>query len=95
MTVKCPTYLESAFSYRLVDVDLIFESYEGYKVPIQSVRTEDDGSKKVIGIKENREHDCYCDVLFTNTDAGYAIIESTDTAENKLSQMERLVVGER
>ena len=39
LTVKCPTYLESAFSYRLVDVDLIFESYEGYKVPIQSVRT--------------------------------------------------------
>ena len=95
LTVKCPTYLESAFSYRLVDVDLIFESYEGYKVPIQSVRTEDDGSKKVIGIKENREHDCYCDVLFTNTDAGYAIIESTDNAENKLSQMERIVVGER
>ena len=95
MTVKCPTYLVSAFSYRLVDVDLIFESYEGYKVPIQSVRTEDDGSKKVIGIKENREHDCYCDVLFTNTDAGYAIIESTDNAENKLSQMERIVVGER
>lgn len=78
-----------------MDVDLIFESYEGYKVPIQSVRTEDDGSKKVIGIKENREHDCYCDVLFTNTDAGYAIIESTDNAENKLSQMERIVVGER
>ena len=95
LTVKCPTYLESAFSYRLVDVDLIFESYEGYKVPIQSVRTEVDGSKKVIGIKENREHDCYCDVLFTNTDAGYAIIESTDNAENKLSQMERIVVGER
>ena len=95
LTGKCPTYLESAFSYRLVDVDLIFESYEGYKVPIQSVRTEDDGSKKVIGIKENREHDCYCDVLFTNTDAGYAIFESTDNAENKLSQMERIVVGER
>ena len=30
-----------------------------------------------------------------NADAGYAIIESTDNAENKLSQMERIVVGER
>lgn len=95
VTVKCESYLEGAFSYRLADVDLIFESYDGYKVPIQSVRTETDGSKKVIGLKENRQYDCYCDVLYTNTDSGYAIVESTDEAENKLSQMDRIRVGER
>ena len=95
VTVKCSTYLESAFSYRLVDVDLIFESYDGYKIPIHAIRTEEDGKQKVIGINGGKQYDCYCDVLFTNTDGGYAIVDSTDDAVNKLSQMDRILVGER
>ncbi|MGN0107048.1 MAG: HlyD family efflux transporter periplasmic adaptor subunit [Hominilimicola sp.] len=95
VTVKCSTYLESAFSYRLVDVDLIFESYDGYKIPIHAIRTEEDGKQKVIGINGGKQYDCYCDVLFTNTDGGYAIVDSTDNAQNKLSQMDRILVGER
>ncbi len=95
VTVKCSTYLENAFSYRMVDVDLIFESYEGYKIPIQAVHTEEDGRQKVIGLNGGKQYDCYCDVLFTNTDGGYAIVDSTDNAQNKLSQMERIMVGER
>lgn len=95
VTVKCSTYLENAFSYRLVDVDLIFESYDGYKIPVHAIRTEEDGKQKVIGINGNKQYDCYCDVLFTNTDGGYAIVDSADNAENKLSQMDRILVGER
>lgn len=95
VTVKCPEYLESAFSYRLVDVDLIFESFNGYKIPVHAVRTEDDGKQKVIGINGNRQYDCYCNVLFTDTDGGYAIVDTAENAENKLSQMERILVGER
>ncbi len=95
VTVKCSTYLESAFSYRLVDVDLIFESYDGYKIPIHAIRTEEDGKQKVIGINGGKQYDCYCNVLFTNTDGGYAIVDSTDDAVNKLSQMDRILVGER
>lgn len=95
VTVKCSTYLENAFSYRLVDVDLIFESYDGYKIPVHAIRTDDDGKQKVIGISGNKQYDCYCDVLFTNTDGGYAIVDSTEDAVNKLSQMDRILVGER
>lgn len=95
VTVKCTTYLESAFSYRLVDVDLIFESYDGYKIPVHAIRTEEDGTQKVIGISGNRQYDCYCDVLFTNADGGYAIVDSSEDAENKLSQMDKILVGER
>ncbi|MCC8159911.1 MAG: hypothetical protein LIO53_01085 [Oscillospiraceae bacterium] len=95
VTVKFTTYLESAFSYRMVDVDLIFESYDGYKVPIQAIHTDDDGKQKVIGISGNRQYDCYCDVLFSNTDSGYVIVESSEDAENKLSQMDRILIGER
>lgn len=95
VTVKCSAYLENAFAYRLADVDLIFESYNGYKIPIQAVRTEDDGKKKVIGLSGNKQYDCYCDVLFTNTDGGYAIVDSSEDAQVKLSGMERIMVGER
>ncbi len=95
VTVKCQTYLESAYSYRLVDVDLIFESYDGYKIPIQAVRTGEDGTKKVIGISENRQYDCECEVLFTNSDGGWAIVDSAEDAENKLSDMDRIMIGER
>lgn len=95
VTVKCSTYLENAFSYRFVDVDLIFESYDGYKIPVQAIRTESDGKQKVIGISGNKQYDCYCEVLFTNTDGGYAIVDSTDDAVNKLSDMDRIMVGER
>jgi len=95
VTVKCPSYLESAFSYRMVDVDLIFESYDGYKIPVHAIRTEKDGKQKVIGISGNKMYDCYCNILFTNTDGGYAIVDSSDDAQNKLSQMDRIMVGER
>lgn len=95
VTMKCPEYLESAFSYRLVDVDLIFESFNGYKIPVHALRTEEDGKQKVIGINGSRQYDCYCDVLFTNTDGGYVIVDTAEGASNKLSQMDRIVVGER
>ena len=95
VTVKCSTYIENAFAYRFIDVDLIFESYNGYKIPVHAIRTEADGRQKVIGINGGKQYDCYCDLLFTNAKAGYAIVESTNDSVNKLSQMERILVGER
>lgn len=95
ITVKCSTYLESAFSYRTVDVDIIFDSYDGYRIPIHAVRTDVPGKQKVIGIKGSNQYDCDCDVLYSDTDNGYAIVESTENAENKISQMDRILVGER
>ena len=95
VTVKCSTYVENALSYRLVDVDLIFQSYSGYKIPVYAVRTEEDGRKKVIGTVGSRQYDCYCDILFTNTASGYVIVESSEDAVNKLSQMDGILVGER
>ena len=95
VTVKCSTYLENAFSYRMADVDLIFESYDGYRIPVHAIHTEENGKQKVIGISGGKLFDCYCDVLFVNPDGAYAIVNSTDDAENKLSQMDRIRVGER
>ena len=95
MVVVCPDYLENAFSYRIADVDLIFASYSGYKIPVQAIRTEEDGRQKVIGIKNNVERDCYFDLVYTYTDGGYAIVRSSEDSRYKIEDMDRIVVGER
>lgn len=95
IVVQCRDYLENAFSCRIADVDLIFASYTGYKIPVQAIRTEEDGRQKVIGIRNNVERDCYFDLVYTYTDGGYAIVRSSEDSENKLADMDRIVVGER
>lgn len=95
VTVRCPEYIENAYKSRAVDVDLIFESYTGYRIPVHAIRTEEDGKHKVIGIHEGRQYDCYVDVLYTNTDGGYTIARASDGSTNKLSQIDRILVGER
>lgn len=94
--VKIPTYLESAFSYRKVKAEFVFEKYEGYKIPLDAVHTRDGINEYYVNaMKGSKQYECDCEILFTDNDNEYAIIESTDMAENKLSAMDRLVVGER
>ena len=90
------TFLESAFSYRNIDADIIFEEYSGYRVPSESIRTGDTlDSYYVYATVGSETYRCDCEVLYTDIDEGYSIIRSTEDAENKLGSMERLVVGER
>ena len=95
IVVQCPDYLENAFSYRKADVDLIFASYTGYKIPVSSIRTEESGKQKVIGVKNNVERDCYFDLVYTYTDGGYAMVRPSEDSTYKLSDMDKIVVGER
>lgn len=92
--IECMDYFEGAYSYRMADVDLIFESYSGYKVPAQAIRIGEDGHH-VIGILDNKEYVCAVDVLYTDTSEGYVIVNSANNALRKLSAMDRIVVGER
>lgn len=93
--VKCPFYFESAYSYRAADVDIIFEEYTGYKVPIHAVHTDENGTQSVIGEIGKTQYSCECNVLYSDTERSIAVVESTEDAENKLSRMERIVIGER
>lgn len=95
VVVQCTSYLENAFSYRIADVDMIFDSYTGYKIPVQAIRTEDNGKQKVIGVRGNVEYDCYFDVIYTYTEGGYVIVRESESSTHKLSDMDRIVVGER
>ncbi|MBQ3425960.1 MAG: hypothetical protein IJH37_02315 [Clostridia bacterium] len=94
--VKVPTYLESAFSYRKVKTDFIFDRYEGYKIPLDAIHTREGINEYYVNaMKGSKQYECDCEILFTDNGKEYAIIDSTDTAEYKLSAMDRLVVGER
>ena len=95
VTVKCSTYLESAFSYRYANVDLIFESYSGYSVPVSAIRTDDNGNKYILCMSGTREYKCMCSVLYTDLDRGISIVNSTEDAQYKIKSMERIITGER
>lgn len=92
--IKCSEYLEGAFAYRDADVDVIFKRYTGYKVPVQAIRT--DGNKhSVIAAAGNKQYICECEILYSDTNENVVIIQSTDTAQNKLSKMDTIIIGER
>ena len=92
--IECSDYFEGAYSYRSVDADIIFERYSGYRVPAQAVRS--DGQKQiVIGIADNQQYPCEIEVLYSNPDEGYVIVDSVEGADNTLSSMSRILVGER
>lgn len=94
--IQIPSYVESAFSYRSADTDVIFEEYTGYKIPTEAIHTGDTmDSFYVYATLGSETYRCDCDVLYTDTADGYSIISSKLDAENKLSFMERLIVGEK
>lgn len=93
--VKFSTYFESAFSRREVETDLIFESHEGYKIPVSAIYTNENGGYHVIGEIGKTQYKCQCDILYTDTESDFVIIDSSEDAENKLSRMDRIVIGER
>ncbi len=94
--VRVPSYLETAFSYRSLDTDIVFEEYSGYKIPTDAIRTGDTiNTHYVYAMKGSDKFKCDCEVLYTDMAEGYSIIQSTEKASHKLSSMERLVVGEK
>lgn len=95
VVIKCSTYIEGAFSYRASKAELIFESYSGYKVPIHSIHSDANGDRYVKCRVGARECACYCTVEYTNVDEEYIIINSAPYAQNKLENMERIIVGEK
>ncbi len=93
--VRCSTYLESIFSYRQAEVDIIFKSYTGYKVPTHAIRAYDNSKYKVVAQAGAQTFECEIEVVYTDPEKGYSIIRSAEQARNKLSKAERIVIGDR
>lgn len=94
--IKVNTYIESAFSYRNMDTEIIFKEYSGYKVPTDAIYTgENINDYYVYARKGSEAYRCDVDILYSDTAEGFSIIASKEDADNNLGSMERIVVGER
>ena len=94
MFIQCQKYLEGAYSFRESKGRVIFDTYEGYKVPTYAVRIEDD-KKGVMAKKGNKTAFYPVKVLYTDPVNGYCIVDSTSDSEKKLYDTEYIIIGER
>lgn len=94
MFIQCQKYLEGAYSFRESKGRVIFDTYEGYKVPAYAVRIED-GKKGVMAKKGNKTAFYPVKVLYTDPVNGYCIVDSTSDSEKKLYDTEYIIIGER
>ncbi len=92
--IQCQKYLEGAYSFRESKGKLVFDTYDGYKVPTYAVRVEND-IKGVMAMKGNKTAFYPVRVLYTNAEEGYSIVDSAKDAERKLDDAEYIIVGER
>lgn len=93
---KIQTYLESAFSFRNIDAQIIFNEYSGYKVPTDAIRTGENINEYYVYAQHGSgTYKCEVNILYSDMAEGYSIIQSTEDATNNLGSMDRLVVGER
>lgn len=94
--LRIQTYLDSAFSFRNIDSQIIFDEHSGYKVPTDALRTGDAIGKYYVYARQGSgTYKCDVKILYSDIADGYSIIASADGAENNLSAMDRLIVGER
>lgn len=94
LAIETSQYVESAYSMRTSSMELIFKSYSGYKIPIYALRTQD-GKKGVLARRQNVEAFYPCDVIYTNEEAEYIIVKTSENAEKKLENADEIVIGER
>ncbi len=94
--IRVPSYTELAFAYRHANVDIVLESYSGYKIPSYAIHTGSGmNSYYVYAMKGSKTYKCECEVVYNDPAGEYAVIRSVDGTENSLAAMDRLVVGER
>ncbi|MCH5185554.1 MAG: hypothetical protein J1F64_05445 [Oscillospiraceae bacterium] len=92
--IKCEKYVEGIFSLRQCEVEVILNSYTGYRVPIYAIRVKD--NQTGVMISKNTE-DVFkpCRIIYTNEAEGFVIITSDDDTLGEIRQNDIIVVGEK
>ncbi len=94
VVLKCEQYKEGIFSLRFSEIELILESYEGYRVPISAIRVLD-GKRGVVVNNYGRQIFKPCDVIYTDASGQTAIIAPVTDTTNILREYDNIVVGEK
>lgn len=93
--IKCEQYKEGVLSLRFTGVELVTESYEGYRVPMSAIRLVD-GEKCVMVRTETGKFLRKCKVLYTDiADETVIISQDFDDTRGRLKESDSIIVGEK
>lgn len=95
VVVKFEEYREGVFSIRYSDIELILESYEGYKIPVSALRVTDDGEKGVLVETAGSQVIKPCNVIYSDTVRQTVIISPISGSKNMLREYDSIVIGEK
>ncbi|MCR4693502.1 MAG: HlyD family efflux transporter periplasmic adaptor subunit [Firmicutes bacterium] len=93
--IKCEQYKEGVLSLRLTGVELVIESYEGYRVPMSAIRLVD-GEKSIMVRTETGTILRKCKVLYTDlSDQTVIISQDFNDTKGRLKESDSIIIGEK
>ncbi len=93
--IKCEQYKDGVLSLRFTAVELVLESYEGYRVPMSAIRLSD-GVKGVMVRTETGTFFRKCKILYTDVaDQTVIISKEFDDTKGMLKETDSIVIGEK
>lgn len=95
VVIKFDEYREGVYSLRHSEMEIILESYEGYRIPVSALRVMDDGSKGVLVKTEGAQILKPCNVIYTDTVNETVIITPVSGSKNLLREYDDIVIGEK
>lgn len=95
IVVKCEEYREGVFSLRYSEMELILESYEGYRIPVSAIRVTEDGKRGVLVKSSGAQVFKPCKIVYTDIAGGTVIVSPESGSSNMLREYDNIVVGEK
>lgn len=95
VVIKFEEYREGVFSLRFSEMELILESYEGFKIPISALRVTEDGQKGVLVKTLGSQVIKPCNVIYSDTVRQTVIISPVSGSLNILRENDSIIIGEK
>lgn len=95
VVIKFEEYCEGVFSLRFSEMELILESYEGYRIPVSALRVTEDGKKGVLVKEAGAQVIKPCNVVYSDTVGQTVIITPVSGSKNLLRDNDSIVIGEK
>lgn len=95
VVIKCEEYCEGVYSLRFSQMELILESYEGYRIPISAIRVTDSGDRGVLVKSAGSQIFKPCKIVYTDTLGSTVIVSPAGGGNNMLREYDNIVVGEK
>lgn len=92
--IRSAHYLEGAFSFRVSETTVIFESYTGYKVPVNALRSSGGVESCVLAGKDGVTQLYPVNIIYTDRNEDFVIVRTPDGAQKRLENADEIVIGE-